>query len=226
MVGWPSLAYGGSLENCSVPLKGHRGFESLSNRQFNSSNIFIRVYSNSFICMFMKNEILKLRSEGKSYNEIKSILGCSKGTIAYHCGDGQKDKCKLRVKNYKKTLTGILKRKKDNFSFVNGNRRCLQKRKSLNFSSNEFKDKLINNPICYLSGRKIDLLQPKTYQCDHIIPVSRGGGCSFDNLGLTCKEVNFAKGDMILEDFIQLCKEILIHQGFKVEKNLDITKDV
>lgn len=33
----------------------------------------------------MKENILKLRSEGKSYNEISKILGCSKGTIAYHC---------------------------------------------------------------------------------------------------------------------------------------------
>ena len=42
----------------------------------------------------MKEEILKLRADGKSYNEIKSILNCSKGTIAYHCGKGQKDKYK------------------------------------------------------------------------------------------------------------------------------------
>jgi DNA invertase Pin-like site-specific DNA recombinase len=35
----------------------------------------------------MKENILKLRKEGKSYNEIKEILGCSKGTIAYHCSN-------------------------------------------------------------------------------------------------------------------------------------------
>jgi len=32
-----------------------------------------------------KEEILRLRKEGKSYNEIKSILGCTNGTISYHC---------------------------------------------------------------------------------------------------------------------------------------------
>ena len=34
----------------------------------------------------MKDKILELRSQGKTYNEIVEILGCSKGTISYHCG--------------------------------------------------------------------------------------------------------------------------------------------
>ena len=32
-----------------------------------------------------KEDILKLREDGKTYNEIKNILGCSKATISYHC---------------------------------------------------------------------------------------------------------------------------------------------
>ena len=39
----------------------------------------------------MKEQILKLREEGKTYNEIQKITGASKGTISYHCGEGQKD---------------------------------------------------------------------------------------------------------------------------------------
>lgn len=31
-----------------------------------------------------KEDILRLRSEGKSYGEISEILGCSKGTVAYY----------------------------------------------------------------------------------------------------------------------------------------------
>jgi DNA-binding CsgD family transcriptional regulator len=38
----------------------------------------------------LKDGILKLRGEGKSYNEIKKILNCSVGTISYHCSDGKK----------------------------------------------------------------------------------------------------------------------------------------
>jgi hypothetical protein len=40
----------------------------------------------------VKQKILKLRNEGKTYNEIKKILGCSKGTIAYHCGKNVRQK--------------------------------------------------------------------------------------------------------------------------------------
>lgn len=33
----------------------------------------------------MKEKIIKLRKDGKTYNEIKKELGCSKSTISYHC---------------------------------------------------------------------------------------------------------------------------------------------
>jgi len=166
----------------------------------------------------MRDKILKLRAYGKSYNEIRSILGCSKSNISYYCGIGQKEKAKLRRRNYKKTLRGILKRKKDNFSFSNGRRTGPKKRVSLEFSSKEFFDKLQSNPRCYLTGSPIDLLSPKTYQCDHIIPVTNGGKSTLDNLGLTCRNANMAKSDMMVEDFINLCKDVLTHNGFKVEK--------
>ena len=32
-----------------------------------------------------KSEILSLRRSGKTYNEIKQILGCCKATVSYHC---------------------------------------------------------------------------------------------------------------------------------------------
>ena len=49
----------------------------------------------------MKEKILELRKEGKTYNQIVEILGCSKSTVSYHCGIGQKEKTKKR--------TGILR---------------------------------------------------------------------------------------------------------------------
>ena len=33
----------------------------------------------------MKDKIIKLRKEGKSYREIQKQLRCSKSTISYHC---------------------------------------------------------------------------------------------------------------------------------------------
>jgi transposase len=44
-----------------------------------------------------KDKIIQLYKEGKSYREIQGILGCSKGTIAYHLGPGQKDKTRERT---------------------------------------------------------------------------------------------------------------------------------
>lgn len=167
----------------------------------------------------MKDKIIHLRNEGKSYSEIQKELGCSKGSISYHCGDGQKEKYKQRLKSSRKHLHAILKRKKDNFSIFRGKRFVKGKRESLTFSSKEFIHKLESNPFCYLTGRKIDLWQPKTYQCDHIMPLSRGGNSNLDNLGLTCKEANMAKSGMTKEEFLLLCQEVLLYNGYTVIKN-------
>lgn len=63
----------------------------------------------------MKNEIIKLRNEGKSYGEISKITGLSKATISYHCirngindrvdGKGLKNKNIDEIKNFYKTHT-------------------------------------------------------------------------------------------------------------------------
>jgi hypothetical protein len=55
-----------------------------------------------------KDSILKLHAEGKSYRQIQDILGCSKGTIAYHLGDGQKDKTRERTKRSRTVAKRIL----------------------------------------------------------------------------------------------------------------------
>lgn len=44
----------------------------------------------------MKEDIFKLREKGYTYSQIKDELGCSKGTISYHLGPGQKEKTKER----------------------------------------------------------------------------------------------------------------------------------
>lgn len=166
----------------------------------------------------MKEEILNLRASGYSYREIQKILGCSRSTICYHCSEGQKEKQNARKRNDSKTFRGILRRKKDNFSFVNGNRKCRLKRQPLPFTFEEFENKLISSSRCYLTGRTIDLTKSRSYHCDHIVPVSRGGGCNLENMGLACKEANMAKNELLVEEFLQLCKEVLIHHGYTITK--------
>jgi len=46
----------------------------------------------------MKEQILKLRKEGKSYKEIEKELGCSKSKIAYYANNTTKQKAVLRNK--------------------------------------------------------------------------------------------------------------------------------
>lgn len=53
----------------------------------------------------MKDSILQLRSQGKTYNEICKILNCSKGNVSYHCSDKVKENFKAyRRKNRKKQI--------------------------------------------------------------------------------------------------------------------------
>ena len=47
----------------------------------------------------MRDKILELAERGLSYRGIQAELGCSKGTIAYHLGAGQKEKSVARVRD-------------------------------------------------------------------------------------------------------------------------------
>jgi orotate phosphoribosyltransferase-like protein len=57
----------------------------------------------------MKENILKLRSMGYTYNQIQKELGCSKGTISYHLGEGQKEKNKQRSQKRREEIRDIIR---------------------------------------------------------------------------------------------------------------------
>lgn len=181
--------------------------------------------------MRVKQQILELRSEGKTYNQIKDILGCSKGTISYHCGDGQKEKYKETRK--RNSGTHIVSNKIDSFYkkqlkfadktlfFQRGfgdNSKRRNGKYVKTFNCKDVIEKFGKKTQCYLTGRTIDLYEPNTYHFDHKVPCSKGGDSTIDNLGITCKEANMAKSNMLLEDFFNLCKEVLEHNGYKVDK--------
>ena len=46
-----------------------------------------------------KEDILKLRSQGKTYSEIQEELGCSKSTISYHCGENKTENERVKKRN-------------------------------------------------------------------------------------------------------------------------------
>lgn len=168
----------------------------------------------------MKEEILKLRAEGKTYDEIQKILNCSKGLISYHCGEGQREKTLVRQRKHRSTIIGTINRKVD---FFRNKIREFKLNSNRDSSSNEnsyedFYLKIINNPKCYLTGRIIDLTDSKSYQLDHVIPLSKGGDSSLDNMELTCRDANMSKFDLTLDEYISLCKEVLENFGYKVCK--------
>jgi 5-methylcytosine-specific restriction endonuclease McrA len=169
----------------------------------------------------MEEHILKLRAEGKTYNQIQSILGCSKSTISYYLSVNGKARRVEKNKNYRKNnpllkKTEIFRRQ----TFIKNKTYDFQQDEN-NFSWREIIEKYGGwETECYLTGRKVKLDEPNTYSFDHIIPRSKGGKNTLDNLGITIKEANQAKSDMFLNDFFDLCKIILEKNGYKVEKNV------
>jgi 5-methylcytosine-specific restriction endonuclease McrA len=58
---------------------------------------------------------------------------------------------------------------------------------------------------CALTGRQ---LTPDTASVDHVIPLSRGGSHSIDNLQIVHSIVNKAKGSLTQDEFIALCRDV------------------
>jgi hypothetical protein len=177
----------------------------------------------------MKEKILKLRAEGKTYNEIVDAIGCSKGTVSYHCGPGQKQKSAQRRKDNRNNRPLVVKLGKFKARKKLTNKcRDFQRKRGISgvyldgrdniFTTKELVEKLSKNPYCYLTGDKIDLLKPSTYSLDHIIPVCEGGDNTIDNMGLTTRKANMSKGKMFLNEYIELCKKVLIKNGYSVNK--------
>jgi hypothetical protein len=54
--------------------------------------------------MSYKEKILELRALGRSYRQIQAELNCSKSTIAYYLGEGQKDKKVVRTQRHRAKL--------------------------------------------------------------------------------------------------------------------------
>lgn len=187
--------------------------------------------------MKLKDKILRLRGMGYSYKKIQDEVKCSKGTISYHCGEGQKEKYNNRLKlsrsnqhplirkienfiggkycepTLRKICANTLKRnlrlKIEKFSMIN------KEYHNMAFTINEFLDKVGDNTICSLTGKQIDLMKPKTYQLDHIVPRSKGGENTLSNCQLVCKEANMAKHNLSSEEFVKLCRDVVDYHDRK-----------
>lgn len=69
-----------------------------------TSKVSINEFNNELHTSSTKlgNNIIILRSEGKSYSKIALELNCSKSTVSYHCSRGVKEAMKIKNLKYKK----------------------------------------------------------------------------------------------------------------------------
>ena len=190
--------------------------------------------------MGLQDEIIKLRGQGLSYNQIRDRLGCSKGTISYHCGEGQKSKvldrtkkrrlCPLRTKmeafkhGRKKDAQNpfqevwqfknhCLRDKRNHFAVIGRKSRTGYK---YMFKLKDLIEKIGDYPRCYWTGRKIDLSSRRSYHLDHLIPKSRGGDNSLDNCVIACREANQGHSDSMPVEYIQTSCEVAVHKGKEI----------
>ena len=172
--------------------------------------------------MSLCEKIKELRSKGYTYNSIRDELGCSKGTISYHLGAGQKEKTKERRARISSTTIKIGK-KVD--CFKRGKRRSILGR-ATKFQRSGVKTFLSSDVYkiygdvfkCALTGRTLYWDKPEEYEYDHIHPSSKGGSNEITNLQIVCSDANRSKHGMMQEDFINLCIEVVINAGYKISK--------
>jgi hypothetical protein len=157
----------------------------------------------------LKEQILNLRVEGRTYEYISKELKCSLGTVGYHLLPHQKAKTIEKSKHRK--LSFPLLRKLDHFRNVTKSDSTPKPKVS------EDELRKMFPPVCYLTGRSIDYEDTASYNLDHVIPNSKGGSNSLDNCGLACKSVNQAKSDLSVEEFFQLCIDVVKHNNLKIE---------
>jgi len=188
-----------------------------------------------------KENILKLRAEGKSYSQIRKELGCSETIISYHLNLSTRNRAKhqsakthpFQTKLYrfkrtdcgpkninferkrKKTINDKLLSKIKTFHKILGT--TMSEKSS--FTVKDIINKFGEKPKCYLTGIELDIYDTKTYQFDHIIPRSRGGQNTLDNLGIASTKANQCKNNMTPDEFMNMCKLVLEHNGYNITKN-------
>jgi CRISPR/Cas system Type II protein with McrA/HNH and RuvC-like nuclease domain len=63
---------------------------------------------------------------------------------------------------------------------------------------------------CAITGEKLDV---NDATIDHIVPVSIGGGNEISNLQVVTKAANRVKGNLTMEQLVDLCKRIVDKHG-------------
>ena len=188
----------------------------------------------------LKDQILKLRQDNIPYRKIAQLLNCSLSCVNYAINT---EKCTKYRRNLRKSYHPFI-RKTERFMQTKRKskgirnranhiekfkRLILQKIKCYfkinkeqivpTFTYEDVINKFGEKPTCYLTGEELNIYEPRTYQFDHIIPKSKGGQSTLDNLGICTALANRVKYNMTPDEFFNFCKKVLNHQGYTIDKN-------
>jgi len=188
----------------------------------------------------LNKQIIALRKKGLCFNEIAKKLKCAKSTVSYALRKKTREICKEKNSKYPKHLRLI---RNKIYTFKNSKTKILkpepwitnpspkQITKAISTKASTFQRKMTFNYEdvykkfgdqfeCALTGRPLKFNEPQTYEYDHIHPLARGGENTMANLQILCPEANQAKGMMTDQEFKELCKEVIIHAGYRIYKPL------
>lgn len=171
--------------------------------------------------MNLKEKIQKIKKENPElgYQSIANKISCGKNTVRYHLDPSQKEAVRNRVRKLRKTQHPLYRKLIGFCTNYGDNRRKSRNNSRVPVIPLETALKIIGNePVCYLTGEKIDILELNSFSLDHKIPLSKGGKSTIENCGITTKRANTAKNGMSPEEFFDFCKRVLEHQGYKVTK--------
>lgn len=146
----------------------------------------------------MKDQILNLRALGKTYREIRAELGCSLSTIAFHCSP--KARKATLARRQKLRSTDKLRGRYYNL--------FKHPRISPPFTYKQFLQLLEDHPRCYLTGKSINYEDMPAWSIDHVVPQSRGGATTLDNLRPVCSIANRVKTNLTLSELLEMCASI------------------
>lgn len=189
----------------------------------------------------LNKKIIALRRKGHSFKQIAKQLKCSISTVSYALRKKTRQKVKDKTKQlptyeishrkkiyrfqnhktpYKTSLPWYLNKTPRQISKgITTKAFTFQRRMTFNYK--DVQAKFGDHFPCALTGRPLDFNKPDTYEYDHILPIARGGDNSIDNLQIVCPEANRAKGMMTDQEFLELCKEVVIHAGHRIYKPID-----
>jgi 5-methylcytosine-specific restriction endonuclease McrA len=99
---------------------------------------------------------------------------------------------RLRLKNFSTSKGGIMK--------LLTNIQKVKQKYNISEANHTF--------TCVYTGETLDWKDPGKYQYDHILPKSRGGKDTLENLQIISTDANQAKGSMTHDEFVELCKKV------------------